>query len=145
MQKLCTITLFLSFALSTAFSQSLKEIIAKGDRSFGKKDYEGALTNYLQAYQIAPDDPETNFKVGVSYLHGEKKSRALSFIEKAYIAKPEVDIDIEYHLGMAYQYDHQYAKARKFYEEFKRKNKRLSNIADHKIAECIVGDSLSHH
>ena len=30
-------------------------------------------------------------------------------------------------------------------EEFKKKNKRLAEIADQKIAECKIGDSLSHH
>jgi outer membrane protein OmpA-like peptidoglycan-associated protein len=136
--------LFLTFAFVSQ-AQVLKEILAKGDRFFNRKDYESALSNYLQAYEMAPEDPETNFKVGVSYLHGDKKSKALSYLEKAYTTKPEVDLDIDYHLGMAYQYDHQYAKAREHYEEFKRRNKRLSNIADHKIAECIIGDSLSQH
>ena len=144
MRRLCAIAFFLSFALISQ-AQALKEIIAKGDRFFNRKDYESALSNYLQAYELAPEDAETNFKVGVSYLHGDKKSKALSYLEKAYNTKPEVDLDIDYHLGMAYQYDHQYGKARQHYEEFKRRNRRLANIADHKIAECIVGDSLSQH
>ena len=32
---------------------------------------------------------------------------------------PDVDLDIEFHLGMAYQNNQQFAKARKFYEEYK--------------------------
>jgi outer membrane protein OmpA-like peptidoglycan-associated protein/tetratricopeptide (TPR) repeat protein len=145
MKKPCLVALFLVLLLGSADAQALKEFLSKGDRFFNKKDYANALANYLQAYELAPESAETNFKVGVSYLHGEKRSRALAFIEKAYAIQPTVDLDIEFHLGMAYQYDHQFDKARKYYEEFKRKNKRLSDIADQKIAECITGDSLSHH
>jgi outer membrane protein OmpA-like peptidoglycan-associated protein/TPR repeat protein len=126
-------------------AQTLKEVLVKGDRFFGKKDYQNALSNYLQAHELVPEDPETNFKVGVCYLHGEKKSKSLSYLKKAYDLNPNIDLDIEYHLGMAYQYDHQYAQAKEHYQEYKRKNKRLSDIADHKIAECVIGDSLSRH
>jgi outer membrane protein OmpA-like peptidoglycan-associated protein len=145
MKKLCTSALFLFFSFSCIHAQTLKDAISKGDRLFNKKDYENALVNYLVAHQMAPEDAETNYKVGVSYLHGEKKSKGLSYLEKAYATKPDVDLDIEFHLGMAYQNDHQFEKAKKFYEEYKRKNKKLSDIADSKIAECKMGDSLSHH
>jgi outer membrane protein OmpA-like peptidoglycan-associated protein len=145
MRELCIVASFLFLSFSSVYAQTLKDIIAKGDKLFNKKDFESALSNYLQAYELAPDDAETNFKVGVSYLHGEKKSRALPYLEKAFATKPDVDLDIQFHLGMAYQYDHQYAKAKTHYEDFKRKNKRLSDIANHKIAECVIGDSLNNH
>src|SRR5205085_12016501 len=67
------------------------------------------------------------------------------YLEKAYHVRPEVDDDIEYHLGLAYQSNHQYAKAKEHYQVFKQKNKKLANLADHKIHECVIGDSLSHH
>lgn len=128
-----------------AQAQNLRELLTKGDNFFKKKDYENALSTYLQGYTIAPDDPETNFKVGISFLHSEKKSKALEYIQKAYDTRPEVDIDIDYHLAQAYQYDHQYDKAITFYENFKKKNRKLSDIANHKISECQIGDSLLQH
>jgi outer membrane protein OmpA-like peptidoglycan-associated protein len=141
--QLTFVLLVISFC--TASGQVLKDVLAKGDRYFAKKDFEDALSAYLEAYKLAPDDAETNFKVGVTYLHTEQKFKGLAFLEKAYHTHPEVDADIEYHLGMAYQYDHQYGKAKEHYTKFKEQNKKFSDIANHKIAECIVGDSLSRH
>jgi outer membrane protein OmpA-like peptidoglycan-associated protein/tetratricopeptide (TPR) repeat protein len=146
MRKTCFVAwVLLLLTCSVAFPQSLKELLAKGDKYFGKKDYVNALNTYMQAYLMAPDEPETNFKVGVAYLHDEKKSRALEYLERAFEKKPDVDIDIDFHLGLAYQYLHQYAKAMEKFQVFKRKHKKLSDIANHKIAECRIGDSLSHH
>src|SRR5687767_6799581 len=92
-------------------AQTLKSLLDKGDRMLNKSDYENALTSFLEAYKLAPDDPEVNFRVGVCYLHGERKGKAVPYLEKAFTLKPEVDLDIDYHLGLAYQNDHQYSKA----------------------------------
>lgn len=141
-----TVLLFIAAIISfQGYSQSLKDLLEKGDRLFARKDYENALKNYLEAIQLNPDDARTNFRVGISYLHSEKKAKAVGYLEKAYQTHPEVDDDIDYHLGMAYQNNHQYAKAIEHFAEFKKKNKRLADIADHKIGECQIGDSLAHH
>jgi outer membrane protein OmpA-like peptidoglycan-associated protein/tetratricopeptide (TPR) repeat protein len=140
-----TFLTFLCVCALSANGQSLKDILGKGDKLFAKKDYENALNTYLQAYTIAPEDAETNFKVGVSYLHCEKKSKGLQYLKKAYDTRREVDIDIEFHLGQAYQYNHQYKEAIEHFVNFKKKNKKLSDIADHKINECKIGDSLFQH
>ncbi|HYC87197.1 MAG TPA: hypothetical protein VEB86_18325, partial [Chryseosolibacter sp.] len=137
--------MFLLLVSGFAQGQTLKELLTKGDKYFTKKDYANALSTYMQAYLLSPEDAEANFKVGAAYLHDEKKSRALEYLERAYAINPNVDIDIDYHMGLAYQYHHQYAKAKEKFEEFKRKHKKLSGIANHKIAECNIGDSLSHH
>lgn len=126
-------------------AQSLKDYLDKGDKYFAKKDFENALLQYLEALKLDANDPNTNFRVGISYLHGEKKGKAVTYLEKAYRTKPEVDEDIDYHLGMAYQNAHQYAKAIEHYTTFKRKNKKLIEIATQKIAECEIGDSLAQH
>lgn len=145
MRKLCILTLFLVLLFSLSDAQTLKEVLSKGDKFFNRKDYPNALNTYMQAYLMAPENPETNFKVGIAYLHDEKKSRALEYLEKAYSIKPDVDLDMDYHLGLAYQYIHEYAKAKKMYESYKRKNKKLTSLANHKISECNIGDSLSKY
>lgn len=143
MRNVVTILLFL--ISYTVLAQDLKSLLEKGDKLIAKKDYEGALKFFESAQNLAPDNAEANFKVGVCYLHSEKKSRAVPHLEKAFRTHPEVDADIDYHLGMAYQYDHQYGKAAHHYNQFKNKNRKLAHIVDNKIAECIVGDSLSKH
>jgi outer membrane protein OmpA-like peptidoglycan-associated protein len=141
-RSICTALLLIFVLCNAGYAQNLKDFLDKGDRYFNKKDYENALKNYQEALRMDPNDASANFRVGVSYLHGEKKSKAVPFLEKAYSIHPEVDEDIEYHLGMAYQSSHQYAKAIDHYNAFKKKNKKLTDIAEHKIAECVVGDSL---
>jgi outer membrane protein OmpA-like peptidoglycan-associated protein len=45
-------------------------------------------------------------------------------------------------MGMAYQHNYQYPEASKHYAAFKIKNKKLSAVANEKITECSVADSL---
>jgi outer membrane protein OmpA-like peptidoglycan-associated protein/tetratricopeptide (TPR) repeat protein len=126
-------------------AQNAKAIVEKGDKFFGRKDYENALSSYLEAIKLSPEDPAVNFRLGLCYLHTEKKGKSLEFLEKAYAAKPDIDQDIDYHLGLAYQASYNFSKAITHLESFKKKNKRLSEIADHKIFECRIGDSLATH
>jgi outer membrane protein OmpA-like peptidoglycan-associated protein len=144
-RQFCVLLILMTAVFGHGFSQSLKELHDKGDRLFAKKDYEGALKFYLDAIKLDSNDANTNFRVGVSILHGEKKGQAVKYLEKAYRTKPEVDEDIDYHLGMAYQNNHQYSRAIEHFESFKKKNKKLTEIADHKISECKIGDSLASH
>jgi outer membrane protein OmpA-like peptidoglycan-associated protein/tetratricopeptide (TPR) repeat protein len=126
-------------------SQNLKELLDKGDKLFARQDYSNALKSYLAAAEIDPNDSKTNFRVGMSYLHSDHKALAVNYLEKAYQKDPAVDADIDYHLGMAYQNAHQYRKAIDHFFEFKKKNRKLAEIADHKIQECTIGDSLARN
>lgn len=135
--------LFIFLLTGTGYSQNPKDFLDKGDRFFAKKDYQNALEQYMMAYDKDPESPDANFRVGLTYLYQPEKSKALNFLEKAYSAKPEVDADIDYHIGLAYQHTHQYRRAIEHFETFKRKNKKLSDIADHKIHECTIADSLT--
>jgi outer membrane protein OmpA-like peptidoglycan-associated protein len=141
MNKSTLVLLFFVTLTLTALGQPVKDLVDKGDRLFSKKDYSNALQTYLSAG--GSNDAEINFKIGLCYLYTETKSKAVPYLESAYQTKPDVDLDIDYHLGMAYQNDHQYAKAARHFEEFMRKNKKLSDIAREKIHECAIGDSLT--
>lgn len=127
----------------TAYPQTVQDYLDKGDRFFSKRDYEGAFTQYKSAFDLNPEDPHANFRMGLTYLYLTQKSKALSYLQKAHDTKPEVDADINYHLGMAYQHNFMYDKAREQFEQFKKKNRRLSDIANHKLYECHIADSIS--
>ncbi len=142
MDKQFLISLFIFITLS-AFGQSAKDLIDKGDRLYVKKNYGDALQVYLPACDTKGDDALLNLKVGMCYLYSETKWKAAIYLEKAYRLDPKVDIDIDYHLGMAYQQNHQYSKAIVHYEIFKKNNKKLAAIAKEKIQACIIADSLS--
>lgn len=145
MDKRFLISILFAALCIEGYSQNLKDLLEKGDRFYSRKDFVDALGVYTQAVNMSPEDPEANFKLGLTYLYTETKTKALPYLEKAYRMKPDVDEDFDYHLGMAYQYTHQYGKAKSHYEEFRRKNKKLAEIADHKIYECTIGDSLVQH
>ena len=67
-----------------ATAQSSKDFVATGDQLYGKKSYSAALANYLKAYEVNPDDASVNFKIGLTYLYSDTKSKAAAYIDKAY-------------------------------------------------------------
>jgi outer membrane protein OmpA-like peptidoglycan-associated protein/Tol biopolymer transport system component len=140
MDKLVYLTLLI-FGLMISIPGQSQNLIDKGNRLFEKKDYENALKALLDAN--AADDADVNFKIGMCYLYLETKSKSLPYLEKAFNAKSNISEDIHYYLGMAYQNNHQYSKAREHYEEFRSKNKKLYELATEKIFECEIGDSLT--
>ncbi len=125
--------------------QDQKSLIASGDKYYSKKDYKNALTSYLAAQEINPDDAYLNFKIGLTYLYSETKSKAATYIDKAYRLNPAVNPDIDYHLGIAFQNTNSFKLAIEHFERFKKKHSKLASIADEKIAECQIADSLSQN
>lgn len=130
---------FLFFSLE---AQTLKDYLAKGDRYYQRRDFENALESYLEALALDPDDALTNLRVGLCYLNDEDFNHAVTYLQKAYNLNPAVDTNIDYHLGMAYQGDQQYAKALGHYKVLKSKNKNLAPVATQKMRECSLADSL---
>lgn len=136
-----TILLLLA-TFSHARSQSLRDHLQKGDRFFQRRDFDKALVHYLEALSLDPNDPQANYRTGMSYLHSDEHSQAVGYLEKAYQLKPDVDPDIDYYLGLGYQRDHQFSKARSHFEAIRKANRRLAGVASQKIKHCIDGDSL---
>lgn len=136
---------FLVLFAHLGYAQDVKSLIAAGDKYYGKKDYKNAMSSYMSAYEMNPDDALVNFKIGLTYLYSETKSKAASYIDKAYRLNPAVNPDIDYHLGIAFQNTNEFKKAIEHFERFKKKKKELGSIADEKIAECHIADSLSQN
>ena len=136
---------FLVLFAHIGYSQDVKSLIATGEKYYSKKDYKNALATFLAAYEMNPDDALVNFKIGLTYLYSETKSKAASYIDKAYRLNPAVNPDIDYHLGIAFQNTNEFKKAIEHFERFKKKKKELGSIADEKIAECHIADSLSQN
>jgi len=145
MDKLFLVAVFLVFFATIGNCQDQKALIAAGDKFYSKKDYKNALSSFLAAHEMNPDDASLNFKIGLTYLYSETKSKAASYIDKAYRLNPAVNPDIDYHLGIAFQNTNEFKKAIEHFERFKKKKKELGTIADEKIAECHIADSLSQN
>jgi len=136
---------FLLLFAHFGYAQDVKSLITAGDKYYGKKDYKNAMSSYMAAFEMNPDDALVNFKIGLTYLYSETKSKAASYIDKAYRLNPAVNPDIDYHLGIAFQNTNEFKKAIEHFERFKKKKKELGSIADEKIAECHIADSLSQN
>ena len=133
---------FLGFSFALSHAQSFDQNVQKADRFYFKKDFENALGLYETALSLNPEDALTNFKAGVSCLHMDRYSQAVTYLEKAYATKPDVDPEIDYHLAMAYQQNHQFAEALKHFGDLKQKNKKLAAVANQKMRECLAADSI---
>jgi outer membrane protein OmpA-like peptidoglycan-associated protein len=123
-------------------AQTLKSTLDKGDKLFAKADYKGALLIYQSAEKTAPNDANVKYRIGHCYLSSGAEVKALSYLEEAYRLKPDVDPDVDYFLGLALQANFHFYKAIDHFKKYKTKNKKLALIADHKIRECRMGDSL---
>ncbi|HEX7013950.1 MAG TPA: OmpA family protein [Cyclobacteriaceae bacterium] len=132
----------IAFACS---GQNLKDLVKRGDELYERKEYKQAIARYLEALEINPDDAEVNLKVGMAYLYSETKSLAARYIDKAYRLNPRINDEINYHLGVAFQNTNEFKKAIEQFEQFKKKKAKLASIADQKIAECRIADSLSQY
>ncbi len=139
------LTVYLILSVFVGYAQDFKALVATGEKHYGKKDYKNALASYLAAQEINPDDAYLNFKIGQTYLYSETKSKAATYIDKAYRLNPAVNPDIDYHLGIAFQNTNSFKLAIEHFERFKKKRQNLASIADEKIAECKVADSLSQN
>ncbi|HEX5168234.1 MAG TPA: OmpA family protein [Cyclobacteriaceae bacterium] len=139
------VTLIFILLFVSGFGQSAKDLVQQGDLFYGKKDYKKALGFYLDALNLNPDDANVNLKVGMSYLYSETKSKAAGYIDKAFRLNPSINDDINYHLGVAFQNTNEFKKAIDQFEQFKKKRKNLAEIANKKIAECRIADSLSQY
>lgn len=139
-----SIVLVLALVIS-GFSQSVKELIATGDKLYSKKNYAGAIKAFTDALSTNPDDASINFKLGLAYLYSDTKSKAAAFIAKAYRLNPTVNAKIDYYLGVAFQNTNEIKKAIEHFEAFRKNNPNVASIADERIAECKVADSLTQH
>jgi outer membrane protein OmpA-like peptidoglycan-associated protein len=126
-----------------AFGQDFKDALDRGDRAYKRQDYGNALMYYKQAKDFQPSAASVDLKIGLTYVSTTSfKFKALPYLKKAFELEPRIDADIDYYLGLAYQVNHQFVEAQAHYEKFKTQYRRMSALAQHKIEECIRGDSL---
>jgi len=138
-----TVTVFLFFFILTAYSQSVKEFLKKGDQFYKEKDYENALKTYKEGLKLYPDNDQLNLKTGLTYLSLPNKKESLTYLQTAFTLNPAVDENIYYYLGLSYQSNRQFKSAQEFFAEYKRRNKKGAAFADAKIRQSKFADSLT--
>lgn len=139
------ITAVLLLFSTVVFAQSFKDYLKKGNRYYKIGDYHRAAINYQKAIRERSGNAKATYKLGLAYLAGNDKLEALKYIERVHKLNPRIDSDIEYYLGIAYQYHHRFEEAKAAFTRYKERYKKRRFIADYKIQECNFSDSLIQH
>lgn len=121
------------------------KLLEQADKLLSRGEVNKALEMYQKLEPQMPNDARLQFRLGVAHLSTRSKFLALPYLERAHAANPAVDADIDYYLGVANQLHLHFNTAIRHFDEYKKKNKRLTAIANHKIRECQLGDSLMRH
>ena len=142
MQKIVSLLVCLCFVV-TGYAQSTKEILKTGLQQYEAKDYGNALRTYKAGLKAHPKNAQLNFRTGLTYLSLPNKTESLRYLQTAFTINPKVDENIYYYLGVSYQCNRQFEKAREFFNEYKKRNKGNAFEVDKKIRESQFADSLT--
>ncbi len=110
--------------------------------------YDKAFELYDDANDFNPDNASLNYKMGICTIKGKgNKTSAIGYFEKAYLLKKDVDQDILFWLGAAYQLGSQFDKAIESYKKYQTTltGKMLiekTPLATKRIEECQNGKQL---
>ena len=151
MRNYCKTLILISFTISTlpVFSQVdsvalSAEYYIMGMEVFDFKHRKQATELFVMATQMNPRNSMAQFMAGKSIMLTIQKEESLPYFMRAWILDQDVDEDIIYYIGQAYQYSQKFDSAILFYEHY---NKLLSrsmkfqkslkiNEVNHKIFEC---------
>lgn len=70
-----------------------------------------SLALFLEAHSVNQKCPELNFNIGLCYLMIGPKTKALPFLLSAESANPEISEDINFLIGLTYQYNNDFSNA----------------------------------
>jgi outer membrane protein OmpA-like peptidoglycan-associated protein len=126
------------FLLSiTSLAQSYKKLVKTGDNFYEEGYYQEAINSYLEAKKDEPNDLNLDLKIGLAYLKGSFKDRALPYLKKVH-ASGETNAGMKYHLGLAYQYNHRFEEALEFFKIY-REEAENTFLVDQHIKQCNIG------
>ena len=97
----CKLTFFillflLSLQISPAYAseadapEGAKELVGKGEKAFDEKRYFEALDAFMEATEVAPDNPDAWFGLGKTYFDLFMFSEALDALNRAEEIKPDI-------------------------------------------------------
>ncbi|WP_188464681.1 OmpA family protein [Marivirga lumbricoides] len=84
---------------------------------------------YVLAAEADPNSAKANFMAGNTYLQTTEKSKATTYLLRAYQLDPNYKFDLLYLIGRAYQYGYEFETAIEYYDEYQRK---LEKSAEYK-------------
>lgn len=142
MSKYVLGALFMMLMAGAASGQDYKKLMKKGEKHYNRGEINQALEYYLEAEKLEQGNVDLTLHIGRAYLSSDYKHHALQHLIKVYKLAPNLDPDIHYLLGLAYQYSYQFEDAIEHYTAYGQL--RRPNMPDvvNKIMQCHQGDSL---
>jgi len=133
----------------TELKKAIRDI-EQGDLLFFDEypQYDKAVEFYEKAQEFNPDNAPLNYKIGYCIIKGKgNKVTCISYFEKAYKLKSDVNADILFMLGSGYQLDYQFDKAIDAFKKYLGTLKgnalvEKSPLANKRIQECESGKVL---
>ncbi len=107
--------------ISKKDKKEARKIIARGDKLFAEEipNYSAILNIYLDAIKLVPEDAELNFRIGVCYFHTINQTRAIKYFQKAIKIDYDVNPEMGFLLGKAYQWNMEFDKAIREFRKYR--------------------------
>jgi len=134
-----------------SFSQDQKQIdklYNQSNKYVALEDWYAALTALKKLDSLQPNNPETNFKLGLAYFNTYNRPVSLQkfkVAERGNYASEELD----FYLGRAHHYNHQFDQAINYYEKYDATldlnddlDSERHNEVSRYLANCAVGNAL---
>ncbi|MEA3448573.1 MAG: OmpA family protein [Bacteroidota bacterium] len=136
-----------NFPDSKSELKSAKRQIRNGDKAMDNNaDPQKAINHYMKAQEFNPDNAELNYKIGSAYLLSLEKTKALSYLEKAYSLDKNVRDDVLFKLGRARHLNYQFEQALNSYSAylsmFPKMDEAKKNEVNKHLTECLSGLEL---
>lgn len=122
----------------TAWGQSSKKLVKTGNKYYDHGFYDEAIKSYQEAAELAPEDLTITYKLGLTFLESKFKHRALPFLQKVKENTEDSTSSLNYHLGLAYQYNHQFVEALEYFHLYRDVTENTYTVDQH-IKQCNIG------
>jgi len=135
--------LFVSFAFSQNISE--KKLSEAAKEKMLNENFEEALDDWLQLYQLNPKNIDYQYNIAVCYLNTNiNKTKAIPYLENV-VKSPNHNPNAEFLLARAYQYANRFSEAIEYFQKFKANGKGSPEnlkIADLEIQHCFNAREL---
>lgn len=85
---------------SGAINKEYAVYLFKGSNYLINEQYQQAITEFMKALELKPDDADLNYYLGVCHYSSEQYTQAITYLNRAQEIKP--DEEINYYLGACY-------------------------------------------
>jgi len=151
-RNLVVLTLFFVFISSTvSFPQTLKQtqkLLNQANKSLALEKWYEALPVLQELDSLRPNDPETNYKLGLAYFNSVSKPQSLQHFQIAERGNYQAE-DLDYYLGRAYHYNHRFDEAIAYYQKYDAQldlgddlDRSRHNEVSRYLENCAVGNAL---